>query len=94
MPRGRRDGRELYYVSTDREIMAVSVTDPTENTFGSPQPLFPAPLPSTAFGGGLDLFDSNYDGTQFFLITDDGDSRSELPAITVIVNWLTAPASR
>ena len=90
MPRWRGDGRELYYVSDARMLMAVPVGDMAENTFGVPRPLFAAPLPIPLFGGGLDLYDPSADGKRFYLISDDGDSRAEIPPITIVVNWLSA----
>jgi dipeptidyl aminopeptidase/acylaminoacyl peptidase len=94
MPRWRRDGRELYYVSGTRVLMAVPVGDIAENTFGVPQPLFAAPIPLTSVGVGLDLYDPSADGSRFYLITDEGDSRTEIPPVTIIVNWLSALAKK
>ncbi len=39
-PAWRRDGKELYYLSTDQKLMAVPITVGTSVTPGTPQPLF------------------------------------------------------
>ena len=92
MPRWRRDGRELFYVSPTRTLMAVAVGP--DNTFGIPAPLFPVPVPIAQMGSGLDLFEPNADGSQFFVIAEDAENRAEYPPITVVVNWLSLLASR
>ena len=48
MPEWRRDGKELFFVSTDNRLMAAAVTvspDGTDIEIGKPAPLFPSPLP-------------------------------------------------
>ena len=89
MPRWRRDGRELYYVTAARMIMAVSIGNAVEDTFGVPVQLFVTPIPFATLGVGLDLYDVNADGSQFFVIAEEEDSRNELPPITVVINWLS-----
>ncbi len=94
MPRWRRDGRELYYVTAARMIMAVPIGDYAENTFGVPASLFVTPMPIASLGVGLDLYDVNADGSQFFVVADEEDSRNELPPITVVINWLSGLAAK
>ena len=94
MPRWRRNGRELYYLTNARMLMAVAVGEATENTFGVPMPLFSLPVPLGTLGAGLDLYDVNADGSQIFAIAEGADTRTELPPITVVVNWLSALGKR
>ena len=90
MPRWRRDGRELYYMSPTRMIMAVPVVDAAENAFGLPVPLFAAPVPLGALALGLDVFDPSFDGKLFFMISEDAENRADVQPITVVLNWLSA----
>ena len=90
MPRWRRDGRELYYLNNARMLMAIPVGDAAENTFGVPMPLFSLPVPLGTLGAGLDLYDVSADGSRFFAIAEGADTRTDLPPITVVVNWLSA----
>jgi serine/threonine protein kinase len=66
-PRWQRDGKELFYVSTDSKLMAVDVT--TNPTFkaGTPKALFPASI----WGGGtiqnVTRYDVTADGKRFLI---------------------------
>jgi Tol biopolymer transport system component len=79
-PRWRRDGKELFYISTDDKLMAVEVK--IGNTFeaGPPQPLFDMPLNSYVRW----LYQPAADGQRFLVISD---SRSASPPVTVVLNW-------
>ena len=46
-PQWRRDGKELFYLSTDQQIMSVNVTDPARN-LAAPTPLFPVRVAGAA----------------------------------------------
>ncbi len=84
LPRWRRDGRELFYISTDNKIMSAEITEQESSLLiGKVQSLFRVnPVP---FAGG-----SNYD------VTGDGDkfvvaslaSSQESEPLTLVVNWL------
>ena len=74
-PRWRADGRELYYLSLDKRLMAVSVaTSPAFRT-GKPQPL------GLVFGGDWDF---SADG-KHFLAPATKSSKPE--PYTVVLNW-------
>jgi Tol biopolymer transport system component len=84
-PEWRRDGKELFFISADGQMMAVDVTtDGPTFTAGVPHPLFEvlaqearAPYPSD--------YAVTADGQQFLVNTVvDQPSR---PALTVILNW-------
>ena len=82
-PRWRADGKELYYLSEDRVLMAVPVSSGT-NPFGVPRPLF-----QTQVHPGISMLRTHYvpsrDGTRFLIHTRSGDAP---PAtITVVLNW-------
>ncbi|HJZ78843.1 MAG TPA: hypothetical protein VKD91_00805, partial [Pyrinomonadaceae bacterium] len=86
-PQWRRDGKELFYLSPERKIMAVEVNG-AGPTFvaGIPQPLFDARV-STIFpgAGGAIYYAASGDGQRFLLNTLAGDS-SPVP-FTVVMNW-------
>jgi Tol biopolymer transport system component/predicted Ser/Thr protein kinase len=81
-PRWRRDGREIYYLSDDRKLMAVAVG--AGPSFGVPKPLFQTRAPT-----GVSAFHTNYvpssDGRRFLVNT-----QIEQPPtpITVVLNWM------
>jgi hypothetical protein len=83
-PRWRGDGKELYYVSSDRKIMAVAVT----NTggafeFGTPVELFEARLQTFSFVRFS--YDVSHDGKTFLLVTETETPNTN--RINVVVNW-------
>lgn len=85
IPKWRDDGRELYFLSADRHLMAVSVTLPDgagEIQVGTPAPLFPAALPPTSD------FDATPDGQRFLVNQQVGSL--DAPPITILSNWTRA----
>ena len=86
-PQWRRDGKELFFLSPDRKLMAVEVNG-AGPTFvaGVPQPLFEAHT-STIFpgGSGSSYYAASGDGKRFLLNTLVGESA---PApLTIVLNW-------
>ena len=81
-PRWRADGRELYYLSEDRKLMAVSVG--SGPSFGTPQALF-----QTRVVVGVNSLRTHYvpsrDGQRFLINTQIADA-APVP-ITVVLNW-------
>jgi Tol biopolymer transport system component len=81
-PRWRADGREIYYLSEDRKLMAVQVD-------AGPQFEVPVPLFQTRVGAGVTPLRTHYvpsrDGKRFLVNTLSGDP-SPTP-ITVVLNW-------
>jgi Tol biopolymer transport system component len=77
-----RDGKELFFISTDRKMMAVDVasTGGTGFKFAAPQALFDARIS----GNPTDQFDVSQDGR--FLMPVPVKQGLSVP-ITVIVNW-------
>jgi serine/threonine protein kinase len=86
-PQWRHDGKELFYLAPDRNVMAVEVNG-TGPTFvpGVPKPLFEARF-STLFPGGP--------GATYYAVTDNGQrflvntlaGDSALVPFTVVLNW-------
>ena len=80
-PRWRADGREIYYLSEDRKLMAVSVS--AGQLFGIPKPLFQTSVPP-----GVTALRTHYvpsrDG-QRFLVNVATDTVAS--PITVVLNW-------
>jgi Tol biopolymer transport system component/predicted Ser/Thr protein kinase len=81
-PRWRADGREIYYLSEDRKLMAVSVGPGP--SFAVPQPLFQTRVPAGVTANRTHYVPSR-DGQRFLVNTQTSDP-SPTP-ITVVLNW-------
>ena len=81
-PRWRGDGREIYYLAENRELMAVPVN--VGPSFGAPKPLFQMRVPR-----GVEAFRTHYvpsrDGRRFLVNTQATDPAPL--AITVVLDW-------
>jgi serine/threonine protein kinase len=81
-PRWRADGREIYYLSDDRKLMAVSVG--AGQSFDVPKLLFQTRVPEGVTSRRTHYVPSR-DGRRFLVNTQTGDT---LPnPITVVFNW-------
>ena len=84
-PRWRADGGEIFYLSQDQKLMAVSVGPGP--SFDVPQLLFQTRVPV-----GLNVLRTSYvpsrDGRRF-LINTQSDDQASTP-ITVVLNWTAA----
>ena len=80
-PRWRGDGREIYYLSEDRKLMAVVVG--VGPSFGIPKPLF-----QTRVSAGVTANRAHYvpgrDGQRFLV---NVGLEAQASPITVVVNW-------
>ena len=84
-PEWRRDGRELYYISPDRKLMAVPVTiDGDVLSAGAPRALFDVQMPEQTPPYPTD-YAVTTDGQRFLVNTVV--EQSTRPALTVILNW-------
>ena len=85
-PRWRRDGRELFYLSRNQQLMAVPITLGSELGVGKTAPLFHADLPNWGAGspGWTTSYDVSTDGQRFLL---NIWAEKEVAPITVVVNW-------
>jgi Tol biopolymer transport system component/predicted Ser/Thr protein kinase len=84
-PRWRSDGREIYYLSEDRKLMAVSVGPGP--SFDVPKPLFQTRVPTGVTANRAHYVPSR-DGQRFLVNTQTSDP-SPTP-ITVVLNWTAA----
>jgi hypothetical protein len=85
-PRWRGDGKELFHVAADRQLMSVPVkADGSNFEPGSPVPLFR--IDSENLGG----YDVSADGQRF--LTSSGVGLGSQP-ITVVLNWTAERKSR
>jgi hypothetical protein len=80
-PRWRGDGREIYYLSEDRKLMAVSVG--VGPSFGIPKPLFQTRVPAGVIANRTHYVPSR-DGKRF--LVNMGIDAPTSP-ITVVLNW-------
>jgi Tol biopolymer transport system component len=80
----RRDGKELFYLTPDNQLMAVPVnTDGASFQPGIPKPLFQATLvPITNW---RNIYVPSPDGQRFLMLMPEGAAKPE--PITVVVNW-------
>jgi len=74
-----RDGKELFYIGTERKLMVASVKAGSRFATLTPRPLFATRL------GSARLFDVSPDGQRFLLINPVEESAT--PPMTVVVNW-------
>ncbi len=82
--RWRRDGRELYFVSPEWQIMAVAITWSETLAHGTPRALFEVPG-RIAAAGTAPAFAVTSDGRRF-LIAAPADVMTD-PPVTVVTNW-------
>jgi Tol biopolymer transport system component len=82
-PHWRGDGRELFYVSLDRKIMVVDVSDAGGVRLGAPTPLFE--LSGTAEQNDFSSWpwDVTPDGKRFLM----GKTKTSSQPVTVALNW-------
>jgi eukaryotic-like serine/threonine-protein kinase len=83
-PRWRRDGRELFYISPERKLIAVDVkSEASTLEVGTPKALFQTSLPG--YPGPRNFYDVSADGQRFLMNNLLGDISSN--PIKVVVNW-------
>ena len=83
-PRWRRDGNELFYISSDSKMMSVEVTTQPAFQSGSPHPLFQSEIVDTGIRTGPLSWDVAPDGNRFLIISPH---TSDTSAVTVTLNW-------
>jgi eukaryotic-like serine/threonine-protein kinase len=85
IPRWRADGKELFYVSPDLKMMAVTIRASAAGVEAeTPRELFTYPAP-----GFNSPYDVAADG-QRFLLAERSEAQGGAPPLTVVVNWQAA----
>ena len=86
-PRWRRDGKELFYLSPDRKMMAVPVQLGSTIEVGAPQALFGISIAPRGSGQpwAFYQYDATADGQRFLVFAPAEDAT--VP-ITVVLNWM------
>ena len=83
-PIWRADGSELFYIAPDNTIMAVDVRAKEASVeFGTPRPLFQAPLVVLPARQPSWIWDVSPDGQKFALILGKDDDAP----VTLVTNW-------
>ncbi len=83
-PHWRGDGRELYYLSRDRRVMAVAVEPGTPPRFSLPRELFTAPISTNI--AVRNRYEVSEDGQRFLIIATSGSVA--VGPTTVVLDWL------
>jgi len=81
-PRWRGDGNELYYLSPDRELMAVEIATSPMFRAGVPKALFQTP--QNAIAANLQSWDLTSDGKRFLFVAP---TEQYAVPFTVVQNW-------
>jgi eukaryotic-like serine/threonine-protein kinase len=84
-PRWRRDGKELFYLSRARRLMAVSVRTGSAFEFSAPSAMFETRAHEPLTAEEFFTYDVSHDG-QRFLINANG-AKNELHPVDIILNW-------
>jgi dipeptidyl aminopeptidase/acylaminoacyl peptidase len=79
VPRWRRDGKELFFISSDRRVMALTVSTGTAFHAGVAKPLF------QTHATGFLRYDVTADGQRFLVNTIVEEPNTSLP--TIVLNW-------
>jgi Tol biopolymer transport system component len=89
-PRWRRDGKELYFIAADQQLMAVPVKTGSGSTGafepGAPQPLFRIE-PGATTPTATTPYMPAANGARFLVNVQAGGEGTQAPPITVVLNW-------
>ena len=85
VPRWRRDGRELFYISADQRLVAVPISAGSGLQVGKPQPLFA--------NAGMNSFVPSKSGDRFLINVPASGEQAVTPPIIVVTDW-TATIAR
>lgn len=87
-PRWRKDGKELFYMSPDSKMMAVSVITGTSFASGAPVVLFQTHRRIPISSQDTYSYDVSADGQRFLIATQLDESA--VAPLTVLLNWASA----
>ncbi len=84
-PQWRRDGRELFYLTPDKKLMAVAVTPGASFEAAAPVPLFATRIPMTSLTADRNNYVPAADGRRFLVnnLLEEGNTQP----ITLVLNW-------
>ena len=83
-PAWRPDGKELFYLTSDRKMMAVPVTTGSTFEAGVPQVLFDAPVQALVVTGERNYYAVSADGQRFLLRKVPEEATSP---VTIVLDW-------
>ena len=86
-PKWSRDGKELFYLSSNNQVMSSEVKLSTTFEINVPRALFsihPYAIPRIGLGTGSEAFEPAPDGRRFAV---HAPLRSSPPNITIVLNW-------
>ncbi len=84
-PRWRHDGKELFYVSAEGKMMAVSVTTGATFEAGSPVALFQTHRRPPVTSQDVFSYDVSGDGQRFLIITKVDEANAA--PLSILLNW-------
>jgi Tol biopolymer transport system component len=92
-PLWRADGKELFFLSSDRKLVSVALSLGDDAQVGAPKTLFPIRVPANGISDNRSQYIPAPDGNRF-LVLATAEERQEQPAV-VVLNWpATGGASR
>ena len=83
-PRWRRDGKELFFLSPERKLMAVSIKKGSPPQFSAPKALFQTHAHEPLTAEEFFTYDVSADGERFLI--NENAPESSVPA-DIILNW-------
>jgi serine/threonine protein kinase len=84
-PRWRRDGKELYFLTPDKKLMAVSVKAGATFEFGEPAVLFQTRAREPLSSEEVFTYDVSPDGQRFLI--NENLEQSNPPPANIVLNW-------
>ena len=84
-PRWRRDGKELFYLSAEGKMMAVSVKASPNFEAGTPRELFQTHLRQSISANDLVSYDLSADGRRFLINTKVNEPNAT--PLAIVLNW-------
>ena len=88
-PQWRADGKEMFFIGADKQLMVVSVTTEREFRAGTPTALFVTSLDPDGLGiSGRNQYVASASGERFLL--NQARPGAPPPPVTVLLNWTAA----
>jgi len=79
------DGKELFYIAPDRNLMAVSISGTSALAVGKPEALFRTNVPLVGISEDRNSFVPSPDGKRFLVNTLATESTAQ--PLILILNW-------